>query len=354
MTPNLIIDQNALLHNLQVMKNLTGQNGVSMSVVTKGLVGHERLVKLLVENGADSICEAHIQNLKKFNALPAEKWLIRSPLISEAGEVVRYADVSLVSEKTVLERLSEEALRQGRVHKAVVMLELGELREGCMPDELIPLCESCLALPGIELHGIGANLSCINEVVPGEDNMALLAVLAMEAEHVLGIKLPLVSGGSSSAVKMLAEGRLPKMLNHLRIGEAILLGNIVCYDIPFEGARTDAFTLNAEIIEVKEKPSLPWGERAPKLPPFGLDPAFKDRGVRKRALIAVGKQDLSSHYLIPLDPGLEILGDTSDCMIADVSDCKTEYKPGDIVSFRLKYNGVVSAMASAFIEKILY
>ena len=353
MTPNLTIDQGALLHNLRVMKNLTRRNGVSMSVVTKGLVGHEELVKLLVENGADSICEAHIQNLKKFHALPAEKWLIRSPLISEAEDVARFADVSLVSEKSVLESLSAQASRQGRVHKVVVMLELGELREGCMPDELIPLCKICLALPGIELLGIGANLSCISEVVPDENNMAMLAVSAVKAERALGVRLPLVSGGSSSAVKMLSEGRLPETVNHLRIGEAILLGNIVCYDVPYEGARTGAFTLSAEIIEVKEKPSRPWGERAPGLPPISLDPAFKDRGVRRRALIAVGKQDVSSKYLVPLDPGLDILGDTSDCMIADVTDCETEYKPGDIIKFRLKYNGVVSAMASDYIEKIL-
>ena len=72
-----------------------------------------------------------------------------------------------------------------------------------------------------------------------------------------------------------------------------------------------------------------------------------------RALIAVGKQDVSSKYLIPLDSGIEIIGDTSDCIIADVTDCEKKYKPGDTVSFRLKYNGLVSAMASDYIEKIL-
>jgi predicted amino acid racemase len=222
-----------------------------------------------------------------------------------------------------------------------------------MPEELIPLCEACLALPGVELHGIGASLSHISDIVPDEKNMALLAVSALKAERALGVRLPLVSSGSSSSIKMMTEGRLPDTLNHLRIGEAILLGNIVCYDIPYEGARTDAFTLSAEIIEAKDKPSQPWGERPPGFPPIELDPAFKDRGVRRRALIAIGKQDVSSQYLVPLDPGLLILGDTSDCMIADVTDCEKEYIPGNTVSFRLKYNGLVAAMASAYIDKKL-
>jgi predicted amino acid racemase len=249
--------------------------------------------------------------------------------------------------------LSEAAVRRGKDHKVVVMLELGELREGCMRDELIPVCAACTDLPGITLHGIGANLSCCSEIVPDDRNMAALAEAAAEVSAALGINLAVVSGGSSSSVKMLAEGRLPASVNHLRIGEAILLGNIVCYDAPFAGARTDAFTLNAEIIEVKEKPSLPWGERAPAEPAVKDDPAFHDRGVRRRALVAVGKQDVFSKYLIPLDPKLEIVADTSDCLIADVTDCETKYKPGDIVSFRLRYNGLVSAMSSNYIEKIL-
>ena len=353
MSTTLTIDTKALLHNLRVVKELADKSGVSISVVTKGLAGCEPLVRLLVQNGAGSICEAHIENLKKWDRIDAEKWLIRSPLISEADDVVRYADVSLVSERAVLEKLSAEAVKQERIHRAVIMLELGELREGCMPDELIPLCETCLSLPGLELYGVGANLSCINEIVPDESNMAALAAAATGVEKALCVKLPLVSGGSSSALKMLAAGTLPAGIDHLRIGEAILLGNIPCYDEPCAGASEDVFTLKAEIIEVKDKPSMPWGERPPGLPPVAVDPSCQDRGVRKRALIAVGKQDVYSRYLVPEDPKLEILGDTSDCLIADVTDCGIKYKPGDTVSFRLRYNGLVSAMASDYIEKVL-
>jgi len=350
MSTKLTVDTNALLSNQRIIMELAKKRGVSVSLVTKGLVGHKALVKLLVNNGAVSICEASVQNLAKWDGLPAEKWLIRSPLPSETDKVVRYADVSLVSEQLVLEKLSASAAAQGKTHKAVIMLELGELREGCMPDELIPLCETCLSLPGLELYGVGTHLSSFNEIVPDEANMAALIRSAKEAENTLGVKLPLISGGSSSSVMMLEKGTLPPGITHLRIGEAILLGNIVCYDVPFEGARTDAFSLEAEIIEVKEKPELPWGERAgsaeisgpPHSPPL-----------RKRALIAVGKQDVCSKYLAPEDPAIEIIGDTSDCMIADVTNSEKKYKPGDTLGFRVSYNGLVSAMASDYVEKIL-
>jgi predicted amino acid racemase len=353
MNPILEIDSNIILHNLSELKKLTKRNGVSMSVVTKGLVGYEPLVRLLVENGADSICEAHIQNLIRFKDLPAEKWMIRSPLMSEVSEVVRYADVSMVSENIIIECLSAAAVKQNRMHKVVIIVELGELREGCMPHEIISLAEICIALPGIELYGIGANLSCVNEIIPDERNMTVLADAAFEIERELGVKLPVVSGGSTSTVRMLEERRLPSRINHLRFGEAVLFGTIACYNVPFIGARTGAFTLFSEIIEVKEKPSVPWGERVPASLPVASDPAYKDIGLRKRALIAVGKQDIRTEYMIPLDPNMVIIGDTCDCFIADVTDCEKEYKPGDTVSFSILYHGLVTAIASDYVEKIL-
>jgi len=353
MNPVLRIDSSIILHNLAELKKLTKKHGIEMSVVTKGLVGYEPLVRLLIENGADSICEAHIQNLVKFKDLPAEKWMIRSPLMSEVSEVVRYADVSLISEKSIVKCLSAEAVKQNRNHKAVIMAELGELREGCMPDEIIPLAEACLALPGIELYGIGANLSCINEIIPDENNMTALADAASEIERKLGIKLPLISGGSTSTVRMLEEGRLPERINHLRFGEAVLFGTIACYDVPFIGARTGAFTLTAEVIEVKEKPSVPWGERVQGSFPVASDPAYKDLGIRKRALVAVGKQDIRTEYMIPFDSEIKIIGDTCDCLIADVTDCEKEYKPGDTIGFFILYHGLVTAIASDYIDKIL-
>jgi len=349
MSAKLTIKKEALLHNMRALKELAKKHGASLSVVTKGLVGYEPLVKLLVENGAGSICEAHIENLEKWDALPAEKWMIRSPLLSETDEVVRYADVSLASEQSVLERLSSSALALGKTHKTVIMLELGELREGCMPEDALPLCELCLSLPGLQLHGIGAHLSSMYEIVPDAGNMSVLIKTAEEIEKKLGMTLPVISGGSSSAIKMIEEGTFPSRINHLRMGEAVLLGTIAGYDTPFKGARTDAFSFCAEIVELKEKPSAPWGKLAD-----GSDPPYlyhAEPGFRKLALVSIGKQDVFSKYLFAKDSAITILGDTCDVLIADVTDSDIEYRVGDNLEFGIKYHGIMSAMASDYVEK---
>jgi predicted amino acid racemase len=377
MNPQVEVNVGGILRNLRVLKQMAAEQGIRVSAVTKGLAGYAPLFQILVENGVDSICEARVQTLRKFAPYTegVEKWLIRLPLPSEAADVVRYADVSLNSELATVRELSKEAVRQRREHRVVLMAELGELREGCFPEELLAVCEACERLPGIELHGIGANLSCFNEIVPDEDNMGALAQTAEDIEAVLGRRLAVVSGGSSSTIRMLEERALPKKINHLRIGEAALLGNIVCYDKPFAGASTGNFILSAEIIESKEKPAAPWGMRVDAASgeqyggrreaveyegvrdvgptDFSAESVFAHEQSRKRVLLAAGYQDLDLREAVPLDAGLRVLGVTSDCSIADVEDCERSFAPGDSVRFSLRYHAVVQAMAAESVRKIL-
>lgn len=356
MKPRLEIHADRVLHNIRALYALAERRGVSVSIVTKGLVGYEPMLRLLRENGVASICEARIDSLKALEEAgmaDCEKWLIRLPLISEASDTVRYADVSLNSELSVVEALSRECARQGRTHRVVVMVELGELREGVMPEDLLSLCEAVERLPGIELYGVGANLSCIYEIVPEADNMAVLAEAAASVEEALGRKLSVVSGGSSSAVRMFEEGTLPGIVNHLRIGESALLGTIACYNVPFAGALTDNFILEAEVIEVKSKPASPWGRKvdlATGRPGRYLAP---DAENRVHALIAVGYQDTDIREAFPLDPGLRFEGLSSDCCVFDVTDMEKLPRPGDTVRFSLRYHAMLQAMVADTVEKII-
>lgn len=353
MYPNVTINRPGIVQNFNVLNRLAQKQGVRISVVTKGLVGYAPLVQALIQSGVASICEAHVQNLKKFASYNVEKWMIRMPLPSEAAEVVRYADISLNTELATIRRLSQEAQKQGKTHKVVVMLELGELREGCTDDELLPLCEACMRLPGLELHGIGNNLSCYSGIVPDDQNMEHFVQAVHRVQSALGCPLPVVSGGNSSSTYRLQKGTLPPEVNHLRIGESVLMGTIACYDEPIVGGSSDNFTLTAEIIEVKDKKSMPYGSRAPGVPPVATSGEFEDRGMRKRALVAVGKQDVYVPDMVPHDPGLHILAATSDCFIADVTESRQQYKPGDTVQFSMKYHAMLSAMASDYVEKTM-
>ncbi len=340
MYPCIEIKPDGILHNLKILKNKCAENGMSLSVVTKMLVGYEPLVRFLVEEGEiTAICDSRVENFMEFVDIRAEKWLIRSPMLSQVRDVVRFTDVSLNSEIEVIRALNEEARKQSKRHKVILMYECGDLRDGCYTDELKEIAGEVLGMTNIELYGVGTNLSCVNEVLPSKKNMHLFesAVNTVESEY--DIKLPIVSGGASSSLKMLFDGKLPCVINNMRMGESVFLGNIPVFDVPFDGAREDNFILKAEIIELKEKPGIP--EMLPQ----------DCKKLMKRAIVAVGKQDIYLPGLICADSRMKIVGGSSDHVVLDVSDCGNDYKVGSIVDFKMTYNCLLNAMTSKYVEK---
>ncbi|GAI29781.1 unnamed protein product, partial [marine sediment metagenome] len=77
-------------------------------------------------------------------------------------------------------------------------------------------------------------------------------------------------------------------------------------------------------------------------------------GIRKRAILAIGKQDIYLNGLIPLKEGIKIVGASSDHLIIDITDFKEELKVGDEVKFRLNYPALLSATTSKYINKYFH
>ncbi|MBE5819370.1 MAG: alanine/ornithine racemase family PLP-dependent enzyme [Clostridiales bacterium] len=306
MYPKLEINLNGIIKNAKAMKKICEENNVKLSLVTKCLVSDKRIVEELVNNGIEIICESRIQNFIDYKDIDVEKWLIREPMLSEIADVVKYSDVSLNSElKTILE-LNFEAKKQNKIHKIILMYELGDLREGADSKEIEELVEASLKLENIELYGIGSNLSCYGSIMPSKENMKELSDLAITLEEKFNIKFEVVTGGNSTSFEMLKNGELPNNINNLRIGEAVFLGNIPCIEKPIKEFSRNNFTLKGQIVELKQKPSIPRGTSG-LYNSFGEAPVFIDKGIRKRALIAIGKQDITTKGLIPLDNKIEIL-----------------------------------------------
>ncbi|MBQ7957597.1 MAG: alanine racemase [Clostridia bacterium] len=340
MYPRVEINLEGILHNLHILRSKCEEQGSSLSLVTKVLGGRRQLVKYITEiSGITSICDSRVYNLAYFYELDVEKWLIRSPMISEAETVVKYADVSLNSELKVIEALNETAIKHNKKHKIVLMCECGDLREGCYEEELLQIIEKCRTMDGIEIYGIGTNLSCLNEVLPSEENMAEFVRLVEKAEECYGSEFRYISGGASSSIPMLFSGKLDKKINHLRFGEAVFLGNIPVYDKPFENAEINNFILQAEVIELKEKPA------SPEIPRDDCT------NLRKRAIVAVGKQDIDIKGLSVLDERIEIVAGSSDHVVLDVTNCGDEINVGSIISFRMNYNCLLNAMTSPYIKE---
>lgn len=342
MYPCIKIKFDGIIHNLRILKDMCTEHGISLSVVTKLLAGNEHLVRSVVEKGKiATICDSRIENFKRFADINVEKWLIRSPMLAEVKDTVEFCDVSFNTEMETIKALNAEAKRRGKRHKIILMCESGDLREGCYIDELVEIVGKCLRLSGIKIYGIGTNMSCVNAVLPSVQNMARFetAVNSVKAEY--GIKLPIISGGASSSIKMLCEDTLPGIVNNLRMGEAIFLGNIPVFEEVFYGARTDNFLLEAEIIELKNKPSIP-----------NTLPEKNDK-MTKRAIVALGKQEVYLPGLICVDSRLKIVGGSSDHIVLEVSDGAVNYRVGSIVEFKMTYNCLLNVMSSRYVEKIL-
>ena len=261
--------------------------------------------------------------------------------------MVRLCETSLQSERVTLDALEEECVLQGKTHRVIVMADLGDLREGFWDkDEMVDVCVHVeRELPHVELAGVGVNLTCYGSTKPTPEKMQALLAIAARIEKRIGRKLEIVSGGATSSYTLVHWGTMPAGINHLRIGENILLGKDLqvkwgIQDMDY--LRMDGFTLRAEVVEVREKPTYPIGEFA--IDAFGRKPVYVDRGIRRRAILALGRADVGElESLIPREAGLTVIGGSSDHCIVDVEDCPRRLEVGDIVEFSLCYSHLLYA-----------
>lgn len=350
MYPKIVIHLNSIIENMKYIKALCKRNNITLSLVTKLLSDNKEIVSALIQNGADCICDSRIENLISYKDLNVEKWLIRLPAFSEIPYIIKYADASFNSELCTIEALNKEAAKQGKKHKIILMYELGDLREGCLKYELKLILRKCFELKNIEVYGIGVNLSCYGEIMPSKDNMNDLASTVIELENEFHVKFKVISGGNSSSYHMMKNSELPSIINNLRMGEAVFFGRVPCIEEDIAELNHHNFILKAQIIELKEKPSKPWGISGMSNS-FGEHVNFEDKGIRKRAIINLGRQDIKIDAIKPVDDEIQIIYGSSDHIILDVTDCKKFYKVGDIVDFNMNYSGVLSAMTSKYIKK---
>jgi predicted amino acid racemase len=348
--PYVTVDLDAIERNARSIVKLCGEHGIAVTGVTKCTCGLPEVARAMLRGGVVSIGESRTQNVRRLReaGVDAPTLLLRVPPLSSVDEVVDAVDLSLNSELAVLRGLSEAARTRGRVHDVIVMVDLGDLREGVWPDDLLPFVGELLELPAIRLAGLGSNLTCYGGVIPTVHNMARLVRYAEEVEKRFGVRLERISGGNSSALPLIASGRMPRRINHVRIGEAILLGRETVQHRPWPGTRQDAFRLHAEVIELKEKPSVPIGPRSEDA--FGHTLEFADRGDIERALVNVGREDVDVEGLTPLDSRLSVLGASSDYLILDVSAAAKELRVGDEVLFSLSYGALLATMDSQYVD----
>ncbi len=349
--PRVEVDLKKIEYNTVKMVHLCAEAGIRIVGVTKVFCGMPGIARCLVKGGVDILGDSRIENLKKLKDIDIEKMLLRIPMISQADRVVDFADISLNSELDTVRKLSECALKKGKVHKVILMIDVGDLREGYFDeDELVDAAGEVLQLKGVRLTGLGTNVGCYCGVMPDTDNLGRLVEIKKRIDEKYGTSLDVLSGGNSSSLSLVQGNAMPEGINQLRLGASLCLG-IGLNDEKIDGLYHDAFKLKAEIVEVKAKPTVPVGKIG--LDAFGQVPVFRDRGIRKKAVCAIGKQDVNFNNIIPEDNNVTILGGSSDHLILDVTDCDRDCHTGDIMSFNLTYAGVLNTMTSEYVSKIL-
>jgi len=347
-TPRLEIDLAKITHNARELKKLYGSKGIGIFGVTKVTCGDARIANALLKSGIHVLADSRISNIRRMRdaGVQAQFLLLRTPIPSQIDDVVKYAGISLNSELVVIKALSESAVRQNSTHKIVLMVDLGDMREGIMPSDLASTVEEVLTLDRIELVGIGTNLACLGGIKPNEKKMAALSSIATDIEKRFALTLEVVSGGNSANYEWFISTNNTGKVNNLRLGESIYLGRETLFRKPIPGQFTNAFTLVAEVIESKIKPSVPNGDVCQDA--FGNVPEFVDHGQIRRAILGVGLQDVLVSGLTPRSE-IEILGSSSDHLIINAK--QIDLKVGDEVAFDLDYGALLSAMTSPYIAK---
>ncbi|MEM6985548.1 MAG: alanine racemase [Pseudomonadota bacterium] len=352
MARTLGISLDALTANTEAVVKRAERFGISVMGVTKASGGMPAVARAMLRGGVTSLGESRIDNARRLRqgGILAPLTMLRLPAPSEAADIVHAFDASLNTEAETLQALNHAATEIGTVHSVILMLEVGDRREGRDADALVGLAASVEDLPGLHLSGIGVNFMCVSGVLPDRAKLEKLVAVTERIEAQIGRRLDTVSGGNSANLPIMATEPPPERINQLRVGASILLGENPIDGSTLPGLRADTFELEAELVEIQTKDSMPDGTIG--VDAFGQTPEFDDRGHRLRGLVNLGRVDIRPDGLTPLNPNVEILAASSDHLVLDL-DRTRDLAVGDTLRFHLNYGALLQAMLSPYVDKEL-
>ncbi|MFL9838046.1 alanine racemase [Flavobacterium sp. ST-75] len=350
----ITLDTKKLKKNFNYLNSFFKENNIYWSVVTKILCGNKDYLTELLKMGISQYSDSRISNLKTIKAIDGnvETIYIKPPAKGAIKDVIKYADISMNTDFRTIEMLSKEAQKQGVTHKIIIMIDLGELREGVMREDFVGFYSQVFQMKNIEIIGLGTNLSCLYGVLPNNDKLIQLSLYKQLVEVKFNVKIPFISGGSSVTIPLVKQGLMPVGINHFRVGETLFMGTDVYNGEQFDHMENDIFKLYAEVIELYEKPMIPSGEMGTNLEGDTFDFDENNQGKTSiRAIIDIGLLDIDMKHLDTTDTDIKYAGATSDMVVLDLGENPKGYKVGDLVEFTMDYMGIVRIMNSKYIEK---
>jgi predicted amino acid racemase len=351
----VVINLEALEHNLRTIDRWLTAHPASWIVVSKVLCGNPEVLQALHALGVRSFGDSRLLNLQAIRQIAPQSstWYLRPPHLSATRALVETAGTSLNSELRTIQELDREARSYGVMHDVVIMVELGDLREGVQPGALTRFYESVLELRNIRVVGLGASLGCLAGAIPSVEQLNQLEMYRELLELKFKRRIPKVSVGSSVLLPLLRKGVLPKAINHFRIGESLFLGTDLLAGGVLDGLRDDVVTAEGEISEIKEKSLVPPSTTS-CMTPFAS--VGKDEGVTPgrrgyRALVTIGQLDTDVGGLVPVDPAHRIAGASSDITVVNLGEDAKGLEVGHSIRFRVSYAGLLRLMNDKYVPK---
>lgn len=346
-TPRLLIHLPRLVHNFLTLRARCERSGIMITAVLKGLAGDLTILRALADAGLTDVGDSRLANLRRFNRFSGlNKMLLRLPARFELERVLTTCTVSLHTETEILDALERLAASSRQTHQIMLMIDLGDLREGINLADFHRTAVFCQGLKQLRLTGLGTNFSCFAGVKPTEEKLVQLIDLAHLLRDEYHLPLTQISGGNSSSLPLMEAGRMPEGINHLRVGEAILLGRETLNGTILPGLYSDAFEIEAEVVQAQFKPGQPDGEIGHNA--LGQIPVFPQLEAGYRALLNIGQQDTALGGLKPLNPEIIILGGSSDYLVVAG---KKSFKVGERLLFRPSYWSLLAAMTTPYIRR---
>ncbi|MDZ7764993.1 MAG: alanine racemase [Melioribacteraceae bacterium] len=353
----LNIHTDRIIGNIKKLNDFLIPKGYEWTLVTKVMNGYKPALEKILGHPEikrlHSVGDSRISNLKVIKEIKPDivTIYIKPPAVGQAKNVVKYADISLNTSLEAIKEINSEADKQGKTHRIIVMLEMGELREGVVRDNILKFYEKIFKMKNIEIIGLGTNLGCMYGVEPTNDKLIQLSLYEQLIETKFGVNLQLLSSGSSITLPLLSSKRLPKGINHFRIGEAAFLGVSPYDNKKFKNLSTNAFTFAADIVELEKKEVVPDGKIGDAA--IGETSNFEDLDYNEsyRAIVDFGELDVDYNNLSLKDQSINFLGTTSDMTVYDLGEKSGKYKVGDKIHYNPNYMAVARLTNSKYMTK---
>jgi predicted amino acid racemase len=359
----LIIHVKKIQNNIKYLSEYFHAHNIKWSLVTKVFSGDKEFLKNVLTNDViqniDSVGDSRLTSLKNLKEVnPKLRTIyIKPPAKIYADDIVKYADVSLNTSFNTIEALNEAAKRADKIHQIIIMVELGELREGVIRTDLMNFYERVFHFTNVEVIGIGSNLGCMYGIAPSYDKLLHLSLYKELISTKFKRDLKYVSGGTSITLPLIENNTIPKDINHFRVGEAAFFGLSPFDNKPFKDLSIDTFEFAANIIELGEKNLVPDGIMSDANIGHSAELNLDDlNGTSIKAILDFGLLDLDEKDIEFIDTDLNYVGITSDMLVIDIGtnktkDGKKKYSIGDKVYFKPNYMGVARLLNSKFIAK---